>query len=95
MVLVFPCYGYTWAVVRWVFKGPLVLLLFYIVSDTIYKSFHLMILYENELICIFMNYINENLKNEGKTIELKYGVCLQNTPISAAIYLRTINLVSN
>ena len=36
-----------------------------------------MILYENELICIFMNYINENLKNEGKTIELKYGVCLQ------------------
>ena len=33
------------------------------------KSFHLMVLYENDLICIFMN-INENLKNEGKTIGL-------------------------
>ena len=31
------------------------------------KPFHLMVLYENNLICIFMN-INENLKNEDKII---------------------------
>ena len=36
------------------------------------KIFHLMALYENYLICIFMN-INENFKNEDKTIELKNG----------------------
>ena len=34
------------------------------------KFFHLMALYENYLICIFMN-INENFKNKGKPIELK------------------------
>ena len=32
------------------------------------KSFHLMVLYENYLICIFMNNY-ENLKNEGKTVK--------------------------
>ena len=31
------------------------------------KLFHPVVLYENYLICIFMN-INEILKNEGKTI---------------------------
>ena len=31
------------------------------------KPFHLMVLYENNFICIFMN-INENLKNEEKII---------------------------
>ena len=44
----------------------------YFISSVIQfvKSIHPMALYENYLICIFMN-INENLKNEGKTIELK------------------------
>ena len=31
------------------------------------KFFHPVVLYENYLICIFMN-INENLKNKGKSI---------------------------
>ena len=34
------------------------------------KSIHPMALNENDLICIVLN-INENLKNEDKTIELK------------------------
>ena len=37
----------------------------YIISDTIDKNFHSVVLYENYLICIFMN-INENLKMRKK-----------------------------
>ena len=53
-----------------------------------------MALHENFLICIFMN-INENLKNEGKTIELNNEGVSTNTHISAATQSTTLNLLSN
>ena len=53
--------------IRCAFTGPFVLCFLYIISDTIRKSFHLMVPYENCLICIFTN-INENLEKEGKSI---------------------------
>ena len=53
-----------------------------------------MALYENFLICIFMN-INENLKNECKTIELKNEGVPTKKLISAATQSTTLNLLSN
>ena len=49
----------------------LLLLQVFFISSVIQldKSFHLVVLYENYLICIFMN-INENLKMKKKTIGL-------------------------
>ena len=58
------------------------------------KCFHLIILYENYLIFIFMN-ININLLDKGKTTKEKKGVYLQKTHISAATHPRTLNLISN
>ena len=52
-----------------------------------------MALYENDLICIFMN-INENFKNYGKTIELKNVPTCTKNHISAATHSRTLHLVS-
>ena len=61
----------------------------YFISSVIHfdKSIHPMALYENYLICIFMN-INENLKNEGKTIELKNS----GVPTKILISQRQLNL---
>ena len=58
------------------------------------KSIHPMALYENYLICIVMN-INENLKNEGKTIELKNEDVPTKILISAATQSTTLNMLSN
>ena len=41
---------------------------FYIMSDTIDKYFHPVVLYENYFICIFMN-INENLKKRKRPLD--------------------------
>ena len=68
----------------------------YFISSVIQfdKSIHPMALYENYLICIFMN-INENLKTEGKTIELKNEGVPTNILISAATQSTRLNLLSN
>ena len=49
---------------------------FYSISDTISnESFHPVVLYDNDLICIFMN-INENLELRKKTLGTLVKVCV-------------------
>ena len=68
----------------------------YIMSDTIDKYFHPVVLYENYLICIFMN-INENLKmrkkhwmNQNKTYIERLGHFLMDVYLFTSMQINIV-----